>query len=146
MPYLNEHTVMGHLGKDVELRYMPNGNSVANFSVATSEKWKDKQTGEQKERTDWHNVVVYGKPAEWAGEHRKGELVLVKGPSRTRKWQDKSGQDRYTTEIHAQDVKWFQRSESSSEGRQSEPASYEGGGGLDPNDDIPFAPVKWDAY
>lgn len=138
MPYMNRHTVMGHLGKDVDMKYMANGNAVANFSVATSEKWKDKQTGEQKERTDWHNVVVYGKQAEWAAEHRKGELVHVEGPSRTRKWQDKNGQDRYTTEIHARDVKWFQRthdSESSTNNGQHEP----GNNGEDFGDgDIPF--------
>ena len=133
MPYMNEHTVMGHLGKDVDMRYMASGDAVANFSIATSEKWKDKQTGEKKERTDWHNVVVYGKPAEWAGEHKKGELVLVKGPSRTRKWQDKSGQDRYTTEIHAREVIWFQRAEG---GAASEPATDTGDEGFDR--DIPF--------
>lgn len=100
MPYLNEHTVIGHLGQKPEVKYTPGGKAVANFSIATTEKWKDKSTDEPRERTDWHNVVVWGSGAEFAGNYLdKGDLVMVKAPSRTRKWQDKDGNDRYTTEI-----------------------------------------------
>lgn len=96
----NKVDLIGVLGADPETRYMPNGDAVTNISLATSEKWKDKQTGEQKEITEWHRVVFFGKIAEIAGEYlRKGTRVAVVGKLRTRKWQDKDGQDRYTTEI-----------------------------------------------
>ena len=97
---VNRVILVGNLGQDPEVRIMPNGNAVANFSVATSESWKDKQTGEQKDRTEWHRVVVFGKLAEIAGEYvKKGTLVYIEGQLQTRKWQDQSGQDRYTTEV-----------------------------------------------
>lgn len=92
--------LIGHLGQDPDVRYLPNGNAVAMLSLATSDTWKDKQTGEQKERTEWHRVVIYGKLAEIAGEYlRKGSQVYIEGELRTRKWTDQSGQERYTTEV-----------------------------------------------
>lgn len=95
--------LMGNLGNDPEIRYMPNGGAVANISVATSESWKDKTTGEQKEKTEWHRVSIFGKLAEIAGEYlRKGSTVYIEGQLQTRKWQDQQGQDRYTTEIVVQ--------------------------------------------
>ena len=97
---INKVILVGNLGQDPEVRYMPNGNAVANFSVATSESWKDKQTGEARDRTEWHRVVVFGKLAEIAGEYiKKGTKVYVEGQLQTRKWQDQLGQDRYTTEV-----------------------------------------------
>ena len=97
---INRVILVGHLGQDPEVRYMPNGNAVANFSVATSESWKDKQTGETRDRTEWHRVVVFGKLAEIAGQYiKKGTQVYLEGQLQTRKWQDQSGQDRYTTEV-----------------------------------------------
>lgn len=97
---VNRVILVGNLGQDPEVRIMPNGSAVANFSVATSESWKDKQTGEQKDRTEWHRVVVFGKLAEIAGEYvKKGTQVYLEGQLQTRKWQDQSGQDRHTTEV-----------------------------------------------
>lgn len=102
---VNKVILVGNLGKDPEVRYMPNGGAVANVTVATSEQWKDKQTGEQKERTEWHNVVFYQRLAEIVGEYlKKGSQIYVEGSLRTRKWQDKSGNDRYTTEIIASEM------------------------------------------
>lgn len=97
---INKVILVGHLGQDPEVRYLPNGGAVTNISIATSETWKDKQTGEQKERTEWHRVVIFGKLAEIAGEYlRKGSQVYIEGSLQTRKWQDQSGQDRYATEV-----------------------------------------------
>lgn len=97
---VNRVILVGNLGQDPEVRIMPNGSAVANFSVATSESWKDKQTGEQKDRTEWHRVVVFGKLAEIAGEYvKKGTLIYIEGQLQTRKWQDQAGIDRYTTEV-----------------------------------------------
>ncbi|WP_392565661.1 single-stranded DNA-binding protein [Utexia brackfieldae] len=97
---INKVILVGNLGQDPEVRYLPNGGAVANISIATSESWKDKQTGEQKERTEWHRVVIFGKLAEIAGEYlRKGSQVYIEGALQTRKWQDQSGQDRYSTEV-----------------------------------------------
>lgn len=97
---INKVILIGRLGQDPEVRYMPNGNAVANITLATSETWRDKQSGEQRERTEWHRVVFFGKLAEIAGEYlRKGSQVYVEGRLQTRKWQDQSGQDRYTTEV-----------------------------------------------
>ncbi len=97
---VNKVILVGNLGGDPEVRYMPNGNAVTNITIATSESWKDKQTGQQQERTEWHRVVFFNRLAEIAGEYlRKGTKVYVEGSLRTRKWQDQSGQDRYTTEI-----------------------------------------------
>ncbi|EOC1455653.1 single-stranded DNA-binding protein SSB1 [Cronobacter sakazakii] len=97
---VNKVILVGNLGQDPEVRYMPNGGAVANLRLATSESWRDKQTGEMKEVTEWHSVVLYGKLAEVAGEYlRKGSQVYIEGQLRTRKWQDQSGQDRYSTEV-----------------------------------------------
>lgn len=102
---INKVILVGNLGKDPEVRYMPSGAAVANVTIATSEQWKDKQTGQAQERTEWHSVVFYNKLAEIVGEYlRKGSQVYVEGSLRTRKWQDKNGQDRYTTEIIASEM------------------------------------------
>lgn len=92
--------LIGHLGQDPEIRYMPNGGAVANLTLATSESWRDKQSGEMREKTEWHRVCIFGKLAEVAGEYlKKGSQVYIEGSLQTRKWQDQSGQDRYTTEV-----------------------------------------------
>ncbi|ADD75440.1 single-strand DNA-binding protein [Pantoea sp. PA1] len=97
---VNKVILVGNLGQDPEVRYMPNGGAVANITLATSESWRDKQTGENKEITEWHRVVLFGKLAEVAGEYlRKGSQVYIEGQLRTRKWQDQGGQERYTTEV-----------------------------------------------
>lgn len=97
---INKVILIGHLGKDPEIRHLPSGGAVANFNLATSESWKDKQTGEQHDRTEWHRIVLYNRLAEIAGEYlRKGSKVYMEGSLKTRKWQDKNGQERYTTEI-----------------------------------------------
>lgn len=97
---VNKCILLGFLGDDPEVRYMPNGNAVSNFSIATSESWKDKKTGQINDKTEWHKIVIFGKLAEVAGEYlKKGSQVYIEGKLQTRKWQDKSGQDRYTTEI-----------------------------------------------
>lgn len=97
---INKVILIGNLGQDPEVRYMPNGGAVANITLATSESWRDKQTGEMKERTEWHRVVIFGKLAEVAAEYlKKGSQVYIEGSLQTRKWQDQSGQDRYTTEV-----------------------------------------------
>ncbi|RQB97289.1 single-stranded DNA-binding protein [Pseudomonas aeruginosa] len=97
---VNKVILVGNVGGDPETRYMPNGNAVTNITVATSESWKDKQTGQQQERTEWHRVVFFGKLAEIVGQHvKKGQQLYVEGSLRTRKWQAQDGQDRYTTEI-----------------------------------------------
>lgn len=99
---VNKVILVGNLGKDPEVKYMPNGTAVANATLATSETWKDKQTGEQREKTEWHRITFYRRLAEIAGEYlRKGSKVYIEGRLQTRKWQDQSGQDRYTTEIIA---------------------------------------------
>ncbi|MBI6193313.1 single-stranded DNA-binding protein [Providencia rettgeri] len=97
---VNKVILIGHLGNDPEIRYMPNGGAVANLTLATSESWRDKQSGEMREKTEWHRVVIFGKLAEVAGEYlKKGSQVYIEGSLQTRKWQDQSGQDRYTTEV-----------------------------------------------
>lgn len=98
---VNKVILIGNLGRDPEVRYTPNGLAVANITIATTEAWKDKQSGENQERTEWHRVAMYGRTAEIAGEYlRKGSKVFIEGRLQTRKWQDKNtGQDRYTTEI-----------------------------------------------
>ncbi len=97
---INKVILIGNLGADPETRAMPSGTTVANLRVATSESWRDKQTGEQQERTEWHRVALFGRLAEVAGEYlRKGSQVYIEGSLRTRKWQDKQGNERYSTEI-----------------------------------------------
>lgn len=98
---VNKVIILGRVGQDPEIRYSPSGTAFANLTVATSEQWRDKQTGEQKELTEWHRVAVVGKPAEVVGQYvKKGDQIYFEGMLRTRKWQDQSGQDRYTTEVH----------------------------------------------
>ncbi len=100
---VNKVILVGNLGQDPEVRYMPSGGAVANITVATSESWRDKATGEQREKTEWHRVALFGKLAEVAGEYlRKGSQVYIEGQLQTRKWQDQSGQERYTTEVVVQ--------------------------------------------
>lgn len=97
---INKAIIVGNLGADPEVRYMPSGEAVANIRVATTEKWKDKTSGEMKEATEWHRISFFGRTAEVVGEYlKKGSQVYVEGSIRTRKWQDKDGQDRYSTEI-----------------------------------------------
>jgi single-strand DNA-binding protein len=146
---VNKVILVGNLGKDPEVRYMPSGGAVANVTIATSEQWKDKQSGEQRERTEWHNVVFYQKLAEIVGEYlKKGSQVYVEGALRTRKWQDKNGNDRYTTEIIASEMQMlgsrsggntaFHQAEPQA-AAQSAPASAGGGNFNDEfDDDIPF--------
>ena len=102
---VNKVIIIGNLGADPETRAMPSGTTVANLRVATSESWRDKQTGEQQERTEWHRVALFGRLAEVAGEYlRKGSQVYIEGSLRTRKWQDKQGNERYSTEIVGNDM------------------------------------------
>jgi len=102
---INKVILIGNLGADPETRAMPSGTTVANLRVATSESWRDKQTGEQQERTEWHRVAFFGRLAEVAGEYlRKGSQVYIEGSLRTRKWQDKQGNERYSTEIIGNDL------------------------------------------
>lgn len=150
---VNKVILIGNLGNDPEVKYMPSGNAVANVSIATTESWKDKGSGEKQERTEWHRVAFYGRLAEIVGEYlKKGSQVYVEGSLRTRKWQDKDGQDRYTTEIIANDMQMLG-------GRGAGAANFDdmpppsggarsgggggGGGGKAPapdafDDDIPF--------
>ncbi len=137
---INKVILVGNLGSDPETRAMPSGAYVTNISVATSESWKDKQTGDQKERTEWHKIVFFGRLAELASEYlRKGSQVYVEGSLRTNKWQDKEGRDRYTTEIVASEMQML--GSRSGAGAPAQAAS--GGGAPAPaneqfDDDIPF--------
>ena len=111
---INKVIIVGNLGQDPEVRFMPNGNAVANFTVATSETWKDKQTGEQKEKTEWHRIVIYQRLAEIAGEYlKKGAKVYLEGRLQTRKWQNQQGQDQYTTEIICDQMQMLDRNPNS---------------------------------
>jgi single-strand DNA-binding protein len=102
---INKAILIGNLGRDPQTRYTADGRAVANFSIATSESWRDKQTGELQERTEWHNIVCFARLGEIAGEYlKKGSKVYIEGRIQTRKWQDQNGQDRYTTEIVASDM------------------------------------------
>lgn len=128
---------MGHLGKDPEIRYMPNGNAVASFSIATSEKWKDKQTGEPQERTEWHNIVFFGKAAETIGQYcKKGSALFVEGSIKTEKWQDQEGNDRYTTKIIGREFQFLSGKPEKKE--ESEPKYYPGASDDSFDNDIPF--------
>ncbi|MCB1864061.1 MAG: single-stranded DNA-binding protein [Chromatiales bacterium] len=154
---INKVILIGNLGADPEVRYMPSGGAVANLRLATSEQWKDKNTGESQERTEWHRVVMFGRLGEIAGEYlKKGAKIYVEGRIQTRKWQNKEGQDQYTTEIVANDMQMLDgrgggegfgggggagRSGGGSRGGGSDnygggPAG--GGFGDDPDDDVPF--------
>ena len=118
---INKVILVGNLGNDPETRYLPSGGAVTNISVATSDSWKDKQTGQLQERTEWHRIVFFNRLAEIAAEYlKKGSKVYLEGSLRTRKWQDKSGQDRYTTEIVAGEMQMLD-----SRGAGQEPSGFE---------------------
>ncbi|MEY0983247.1 single-stranded DNA-binding protein [Providencia alcalifaciens] len=149
---VNKVILIGHLGQDPEIRYMPAGGAVANLTLATSESWRDKQTGEMREKTEWHRVCIFGKLAEVAGEYlKKGSQVYIEGSLQTRKWQDQSGQDRYTTEVvvniggsmqmlggnggnQAGSQQPARQPQQPQQAQQNEPP-------MDFSDDIPFAPI-----
>lgn len=147
---VNKVILVGNLGRDPEVRYSANGQAVANVTLATSESWKDKNSGERQERTEWHRIVFFGRLAEIAGEYlKKGAQVYVEGRLQTRKWQDKDGNDRYTTEIVANEMQML--GSRGGAGAPSEPAAesaraYDAGSGkgaakapaADFDDDIPF--------
>lgn len=123
---VNKVILVGNLGRDPEVRYSPNGQAVANITLATSESWKDKNTGDKQERTEWHRVVFFGRLAEIAGEYlKKGMQVYVEGRLQTRKWQDKEGQDRYTTEIVASEMQMLGSRGGAGGGDFNQDASYD---------------------
>ena len=125
MASINKVILIGNLGADPEMRTMPNGDAVANIRLATTESWKDKATGEKKELTEWHRVVFYRKLAEIVGQYlKKGAALYVEGRIRTRKWQDKEGQERYTTEIEANEMQMLGGRQSVAPGENGE---YDGG-------------------
>ena len=145
MAGINKVILVGRLGKDPETKYMPSGDAVTSFSIATSENWKDKQSGEKREKTEWHNIVAFRRLGEICGEYlRKGSQVYIEGKLQTRKWQDKNGNDRYTTEIVANEMQMlggrpsgesFAPAQSSAPSRaERAPAMVEDGF----DDDIPF--------
>jgi single-strand DNA-binding protein len=141
---INKVIIVGNLGGDPETRYMPSGSAVTNLTVATNESWKDKQTGEQKERTEWHKVAMFNRLAEVAAEYlRKGSQVYIEGKLRTRKWQDKDGNDRWTTEVVADEMQMLGGRSggggSASMNQDPGPASAPAKPGPDDfDDDIPF--------
>ena len=148
---VNKAIIVGNLGRDPEVRYTANGNAISNITVATTESWKDKQSGERQEKTEWHRVVFFGRLAEIAGEYlKKGAQVYIEGRLQTRKWEDKSGQERYTTEIVASEMQMLGSrgggaSEASDDDYSSAARSATGssggstsGGDPDLDDDIPF--------
>ena len=128
---VNKVIIIGNLGQDPEVKYMPNGNAVANVTVATSESWKDKNTGEQVDKTEWHRVVFFRRLAEIVGEYlKKGSKVYIEGKLQTRKWQDKNGADHWTTEIMANEMQMLDsRGGGSSDFNQSQGQDQGMGGG-----------------
>jgi len=131
---VNKVIVVGNLGNDPESRELPSGGSVTNISVATSESWKDKQTGAKQERTEWHRIVFFNRLADISAEYlRKGSKVYIEGSLRTRKWQDNNGQDRYTTEIVASEMQMLD-----SRNAEAAPAPVQQQINEVPEDDIPF--------
>ena len=153
---VNKVILVGNLGNDPETKYMPSGDAVTNLSVATSESWKDKKTGEQKDRTEWHRVAMFGRLAEIAAEYlRKGSQVYIEGKIRTRKWQDQQGNDRYSTEVIANEMQMLGGRSGGgapamgggsggpppgppSQGSDGPSGGGSGGGSADFDDDIPF--------
>ena len=118
---INKVIIVGSLGNDPEVRYGNNGNAIANISVATSESWKDKNTGEQVEKTEWHRIVLFNRLGEIAGEYlKKGSKVYIEGKLQTRKWQDQNGQDRYSTEIIANELQMLDSQQSGSSAPQQQ--------------------------
>ena len=151
MASVNKVIIVGNLGRDPEIRYMPSGDAIANIAVATSYKSKDKQTGEQKEQTEWHRISFFGRLAEIVGQYlKKGSSVYVEGRLQTRKWQDKTGNDRYTTEVVASEMQMLggrggagapQETRDTREGGArgaASPAPAGGGSAAEFDDDIPF--------
>jgi single-strand DNA-binding protein len=166
MASVNKAIIVGNLGRDPETRYMPNGDAVTNIAVATTESWKDKQTGEKKELTEWHRVTFYRKLSEIAGQYlKKGSSVYLEGKLQTRKWTDKDGVERYTTEIVADTMQMLgskggqakdsddqrnyadgaKANQAAQPRRQAAPASS-GGSFSDMDEDIPFAPLSRKAW
>jgi single-strand DNA-binding protein len=137
---INKVILIGNLGADPETRYMPSGSAVTNLRLATSESWKDKTSGEQQERTEWHRVAMFGRLAEIAAEYlRKGSQVYIEGSLRTRKWQDKEGNDRWSTEVVANEMQMLGgRAESSAPARSAPAAVAESEPSDAFDDDIPF--------
>lgn len=130
---INKVILIGNVGGDPDVRYLPNGNAVTTLSIATSESWKDKNSGEKQDRTEWHRVVCFNRLGEIAGEYlRKGSKIYVEGSLRTRKWQDQQGQDRYTTEIVASDIQML----------DSKGGSAGMGGGYDDMPQAQYAPQQ----
>ena len=139
---INKVIIVGNLGGDPETRYMPSGSAVTNLTVATNESWKDKQSGEKQERTEWHNVVFFNRLAEIAGEYlKKGSKVYIEGRLQTRKWQDKSGVDRYTTEIVANDLQMLDSRGGSAEFGQAGNAGKSQAAAAQSAQSAPSAPV-----
>ena len=135
---VNKVILIGNLGSDPEVRYMPNGGAVCNFNVATSESWKDKQTGEQRTQTEWHRVTMYRRLAEIAGEYlKKGSKIYLEGRLQTRKWQGQDGQDRYTTEIIANDMQML-------DSRSGGTANFDDNAGSSFGEPAPSAPSPAD--
>ncbi len=157
MASVNKVILVGNLGRDPETRYMPDGTAITNFSIATTESWKDKTSGEKQEKTEWHRIATYRRLAEIAGEYlKKGSQVYIEGKLQTRKWTDKDGVEKYTTEIIADEMKMlgsrqgmgsgdagggeYSRASAPSPGGASKPAANKGGAAKfdDMDDDIPF--------
>ena len=142
MAGINKVILIGNLGSDPEVRYTPSGVAVAQFNIATSEEWKDKDSGEKRERTEWHRIVAWRRLGEICGEYlSKGQQVYVEGRIQTNTWEDKEGNKRYTTEIIANTVQFLGRRESSESARprSTSPADYQGMPTQGPaDDDIPF--------
>lgn len=143
MASVNKVIIVGNLGADPEIRVSPGGEAICNLRIATTESWKDKQTGEKKEATEWHRVGFYGKLAEIAGQYlKKGSQVYIEGSLRTRKWQDKTGQDRYTTEIRGDVMKMLggkpEGQQQSAAPRQQAPQRQQPAPSGEFDDDIPF--------
>ena len=142
MASVNKVILVGNLGADPETRFMPNGDAVANIRLATTESWKDKASGEKREITEWHRVVLYRKLGEIAGQYlKKGSAVYIEGRIRTRKWQDKEGQERYTTEIEANEMQMLGGKPSGESAPSEKPRNAQGAPKAsisDMDDDIPF--------
>lgn len=144
MAGINKAILIGRLGRDPEVRYSPDGRAVANFSIATSEEWKDKDSGEKRERTEWHRIVAFGRLGEICGEYlSKGRQVYIEGRIQTREWEDKEGVKRYTTEIVASQMQMLgSRDDNYGNQRRTDYKRDEPAGGPDfpetRDDDIPF--------
>lgn len=137
MASLNKAILIGNLGADPETRYMTNGDCVCNVRLATTDTWKDKASGEQREATEWHRVTFYRRLGEIAGQYlKKGSQIYIEGRIKTRKWQDKDGQDRYTTEVEATELKMLGGRRDGESGNQQQARPAASVNGLD--DDIPF--------